>query len=235
MDKPEPTTGRRRFLRTGAGVVAAGLIAGCAGGSAGNDSENNSSTSSGPANDATQSGTQRTQANGSTQTSGQGSYSVSMKPVGSVTFDADTFREQIIQPMANHPIGSQVTAVQNEQIYPGGVGEQGPVTNLYNTELLARQLYPDEFGSFSLDSPLQVSDGDALFSREGGLHPHHRRQLTTRRPGTDSLASMDVRVLSDIRGQRDTAENSPPLSLDDRSVRPDGDVGAGRVVDGDPR
>jgi len=65
-------------------------------------------------------------------------------------FDA-RFRD----PLGDHPVGSELTAVDAGRIYRGGTAEQGPIINLFQTELAARQLYPDRF------------DGDEnLFERE---------------------------------------------------------------------
>lgn len=65
-------------------------------------------------------------------------------------FDA-RFRD----PLGDHPVGSELTAVDADRIYRGGTAEQGPIINLFQTELAARQLYPDRF------------DGDEnLFERE---------------------------------------------------------------------
>ncbi|WP_158589341.1 ABC transporter substrate-binding protein [Halococcus sp. IIIV-5B] len=83
-----------------------------------------------------------------------------------LSFNAAAFQERFVTPIENHPIGGQLTAIEENQVYPGGIGEQGPVTNLYNTELLGRQLYPDEFGAFDPEAPLSPSDDEELFDRE---------------------------------------------------------------------
>lgn len=98
---------RRRFLGTGVGVGIAGLFAGCSGGdnsgngnTSGSGETNASGTGAGTAaggSDGTSTGESSTSgatsegsATESTaeETTAGGSYSVSMKPVGSVTFDA---------------------------------------------------------------------------------------------------------------------------------------------------
>jgi len=56
-------------------------------------------------------------------------------------FDA-RFRD----PLTDHPVGSELTAVDADRIHRGGTAEQGPIINLFQTELAARQLYPDRFG-----------------------------------------------------------------------------------------
>lgn len=62
--------------------------------------------------------------------------------------DPDTFESEFVAPMREHPVGSEVTAVQEDQIFRGGAAEQGPILSLFQTELLATQQYPDAFGAF---------------------------------------------------------------------------------------
>jgi len=64
------------------------------------------------------------------------------------------FRNSVLAFMQDHPVGSQLTAVQNERIYRGGYLHQGPIHNLFLTERAAKQLYPDEFGSVTSDEQL---------------------------------------------------------------------------------
>ncbi|MFC4356795.1 ABC transporter substrate-binding protein [Halobium salinum] len=66
-----------------------------------------------------------------------------------VTYPTDEFRSQFVDPMRNDDIGQRLTAVQEGNLYPGGTAEQGPIINLFQTEMLARQQYPDEFGEFT--------------------------------------------------------------------------------------
>jgi iron complex transport system substrate-binding protein len=56
--------------------------------------------------------------------------------------------------MREDPVGSKLAAVRNDRLYRGGTPYQGPIINLFQTELAARQLYPDAFG------------GERLFDRE---------------------------------------------------------------------
>jgi hypothetical protein len=43
-------------------------------------------------------------------------------------------------------VGQELTAVQNSRLYAGGDAFQGPIINVFQIELTARQLYPDLFG-----------------------------------------------------------------------------------------
>ena len=82
------------------------------------------------------------------------------------SFSAQAFREEYVTPMENDSTGSQLTAVQNEDVYPGQYGEQGPVVNLLQTEMVAQQLYPEEFGAFDPESFPEVPEENQLFDRQ---------------------------------------------------------------------
>jgi iron complex transport system substrate-binding protein len=82
------------------------------------------------------------------------------------SFSASAFREQYVTPMADDPVGSQLTAVQNGNVYPGAYGEQGPLVNLLQTEMKAQQLYPEEFGAFDPEQFPTVPDERQLFDRQ---------------------------------------------------------------------
>lgn len=45
-----------------------------------------------------------------------------------------------------HPVGSELTAVENGRLYATGSALQGPVMNLFQLELSAKQIYPELFG-----------------------------------------------------------------------------------------
>lgn len=56
--------------------------------------------------------------------------------------------EQTLEVLRTDEVGKQLTAVQTDRLYPGGTGSQGPIINLFQTEMLAKQLYPEEFGAW---------------------------------------------------------------------------------------
>ncbi|WP_372480263.1 ABC transporter substrate-binding protein [Halomicrobium sp. HM KBTZ05] len=85
---------------------------------------------------------------------------------GESTFNHNQFLENYVQPMEDDPIGQKVTAIQEGQIGPGGVSRQGPLTNLYNTEILAQQVYPEQFGEFDPENPFDSAEEHRLFDRE---------------------------------------------------------------------
>ncbi|UPW01763.1 ABC transporter substrate-binding protein [Halorussus gelatinilyticus] len=57
--------------------------------------------------------------------------------------------------LENHSSGSQLTAVQNDRVYAAGMRYQGPIMNLFQIEMGAKQLYPDLFGEWP-----RYEDGD---------------------------------------------------------------------------
>lgn len=67
------------------------------------------------------------------------------------------------------PVGSEVTAVQNDRIHPQGARYQGPVLNLFQLEMTAKQLYPETFGEWPRyeEGPYpEIPDGERLFDRQ---------------------------------------------------------------------
>jgi len=53
-----------------------------------------------------------------------------------------------IEMLENNPNGQQLTAVQEGRVYPAGMRYQGPIMNLFQLEMGAKQLYPDVFGAW---------------------------------------------------------------------------------------
>ena len=77
------------------------------------------------------------------------------------------FRETVLGYMQEHPVASDLTAVQNGRVYRGGYLHQGPIHNLFLTERAAQQLYPDVFGEvtgdrelFDRDRVAEIVEGD---------------------------------------------------------------------------
>ncbi len=67
---------------------------------------------------------------------------------------AAEFRDTVLAYMEDHPVGSELTAVENGRVYRGGYLRQGPIHNLFLTERAAQQLYPDPFGEVTSDAQL---------------------------------------------------------------------------------
>lgn len=49
---------------------------------------------------------------------------------------------------AEDPVASQISAVDNDRVYAQGARYQGPILNLFQFEMTAKQLYPDTFGAW---------------------------------------------------------------------------------------
>jgi ABC-type Fe3+-hydroxamate transport system substrate-binding protein len=77
--------------------------------------------------------------------------------------DQEFFEEQV-RTLQDDPVASEVAAVQNDRIYPGGTPTQGPIVNMFQTEMVAKQLYPEEFGEWH--GLGDVPDGEQLFDRQ---------------------------------------------------------------------
>ena len=85
---------------------------------------------------------------------------------GDGAFDSEQFHEKFVAPMEESSAGSKLTAVQEGRVLPGPTAEQGPLINAFQTELVARMFYPEEFGAIDPEAPLEVPEAERLFSRE---------------------------------------------------------------------
>ena len=54
----------------------------------------------------------------------------------------------LTQNLADDPVGSELSAVQNGRVYPQGTRWQGPLMNLFQLEMTAKELYPEQFGAW---------------------------------------------------------------------------------------
>ncbi len=79
-------------------------------------------------------------------------------------FQGDNLVRKQRELLEDHPVGSKVTAVQNGDIYIGGTPYQGPIINMFQTEMAAKQLYPEEFGSYPGYG--ELSESEQLFDRQ---------------------------------------------------------------------
>jgi ABC-type Fe3+-hydroxamate transport system substrate-binding protein len=77
--------------------------------------------------------------------------------------DLEFFEEQR-QKLRDDPVMSEVAAVKNDRIYPGGTAVQGPIVNMFQTEMAAKQLYPEEFGEWH--GLGETPESERLFDRE---------------------------------------------------------------------
>ncbi|WP_135364258.1 ABC transporter substrate-binding protein [Halosimplex halophilum] len=77
---------------------------------------------------------------------------------------------QVRETLADHPVGSRLTAVEDDAVYPSANPVQGPLMNLFQLEMTAKQLYPGRFGEwpgYSAGDPYpEIPEGERLFDRE---------------------------------------------------------------------
>ncbi|WP_277553175.1 ABC transporter substrate-binding protein [Halobaculum limi] len=81
-------------------------------------------------------------------------------------YDVASIRETI----ADDPVGGELAAIQNDRFYPSGNPVQGPLMNLFQLEMTAKQLYPERFGEwpgYTAGDPYpEIPEGERLFDRE---------------------------------------------------------------------
>ena len=83
------------------------------------------------------------------------------------TFDFGT----LTQNLEDDPVGGELTAVQNGRVYPQGTRWQGPLMNLFQLEMTAKQLYPDQFGAWP---EYESGDDYPEFGADEQLFDHRR-------------------------------------------------------------
>ena len=75
------------------------------------------------------------------------------------------FAKRYVEPFTEHSVGSELSAVENDRIHRGRTVEQGPIINLFQTKIAARQLYPDRFNDEELFSRERL--GEVIVEGEG--------------------------------------------------------------------
>ncbi|WP_372492976.1 ATP-binding cassette domain-containing protein [Halorientalis salina] len=73
---------------------------------------------------------------------------------------AAEFEDTVVSFMQNHDSASQLTAVENGDVYRGGSLYQGPITNLVLTERATRQLSGVDRELFDRQQVADIVDGD---------------------------------------------------------------------------
>ena len=72
--------------------------------------------------------------------------------------------------LADHDVGRELSAVQNDRVYTQGTRFQGPLMNLFQLEMTAKQLYPEQFGEwpgYADGEPYPAfPDDEQLFDRQ---------------------------------------------------------------------
>jgi len=75
----------------------------------------------------------------------------------------------IRETLADDPVASSVTAVDEGRIHAQGTRHQGPILNLFQIEMAAKQLYPDAFGewpTYEEGAIPELSDDEQLFDHD---------------------------------------------------------------------
>jgi len=79
--------------------------------------------------------------------------------------DIDELRNTV----ENDPVGSELTAVKNDRFYAGGLPLQGPIYNIFQIEMAAKQLYPEQFGEWpevADDGTYEIPAEEQMFDRQ---------------------------------------------------------------------
>ena len=79
-----------------------------------------------------------------------------------------TRMSEIRSTLESDPVASQIAAVKNGRVHPQGARYQGPILNLFQIEMTAKQLHPEQFGAWPEydDGPYpEIPDGEQLFDR----------------------------------------------------------------------
>jgi ABC-type Fe3+-hydroxamate transport system substrate-binding protein len=79
--------------------------------------------------------------------------------------------DEIKETVTNDPVGAELTAVQTDRFYASGQSFQGPLQNLLQLEMTAKQLYPEQFGEWP-----RFEEGDSYpdFDVDEQLFDHQR-------------------------------------------------------------
>jgi iron complex transport system substrate-binding protein len=80
------------------------------------------------------------------------------------TESIEQFQTGVVDVMRQDDIGSELTAVHNDRVYRGGKNVQGPIINLFQTEVAAKQIYPETFGEWK--GLGNIPEGERLFDRQ---------------------------------------------------------------------
>ncbi|SEQ86960.1 ABC transporter substrate-binding protein [Natrinema salaciae] len=79
---------------------------------------------------------------------------------GNEDLTEEKFQESVVAEMRAHSVASELTAVQNDDVYQAGPLHQGPIINLVVTERAARQLYGVDDQLFDRQDVSDIVNGD---------------------------------------------------------------------------
>lgn len=84
-------------------------------------------------------------------------------------FEPETSLPERREIFRSDPVFSEITAVRNERVHPQGARYQGPILNLFQLEMTAKQLYPEVFGEWPTyeEGPYpEISEDERMFDRQ---------------------------------------------------------------------
>jgi ABC-type Fe3+-hydroxamate transport system substrate-binding protein len=81
-------------------------------------------------------------------------------------YDVAAVREEL----ADHPVAGELSAIENDRFYSSGNPVQGPIMNLFQIEMTAKQLFPERFGEWPAyelgDGYPEIPAEERLFDRD---------------------------------------------------------------------
>ena len=78
----------------------------------------------------------------------------------------EEFEETVVKQLQNDPVASKVTAVQEGRVHASGNNSQGPLLSMLQTEVLAKQMHPEVFGSPRSVYDIGTVPDEPLFDRQ---------------------------------------------------------------------
>jgi ABC-type Fe3+-hydroxamate transport system substrate-binding protein len=81
----------------------------------------------------------------------------------------ETDMQKVRKRLNENPVGKQLAAVENDRVYAQGARYQGPILNLFQLEMTAKQLYPEQFGqwpTYTSGPYPEIPADDQLFDRK---------------------------------------------------------------------
>lgn len=77
----------------------------------------------------------------------------------------DEWQSQVVEPLEEHSTARRLTAVEEGNVVRSAGQFMGPITHLFSTEALAKQVYPEQFGEWPGDSA-DIPEDEQLFDRQ---------------------------------------------------------------------
>jgi len=75
-----------------------------------------------------------------------------------------SMQDAVYSVLEESAVAQKLTAVKNDRVYAGTSSVQGPLMNLFQIEIAAKQIYPDEFGEFQRIG--NTSEDEQMFDRQ---------------------------------------------------------------------